>query len=308
MTATGVSGESPTTTTTTTTTADSKEINDAAAGGPKAGNVVFLLPSNANEIRSKFGSRSPYGNPTVLEAAQQLQRKVGWFSDQLVAADIVLLSTEHPTTAEQEQLLEEASAVVALHLNHQETQYAQSIFDKRRKRQSRRSDGGGILSKKNLCHFALECEGGSIPSICGPFDTATVSPSTLLPWTDAASGKRLDEQMKGLFERWTSDDFTYALMLFFHRFSGTPIDWVKYSIDATWEKGAVQNAQEFYNMVSKCGDCIANCVADEQCKECLDALTALDTTDQVASYRTIVSYESDLLENFSYCILQKNNM
>jgi len=271
---------------------------------PVAGNVVFLLPSNADQIQSKFGSRSPYGNPTVLEAAQHLQRKVGWFSDQLVNGQIVMLSSTSEPTQEEQKLLREANAVIALHLNNAETQYAQSLFEQRRQRQQEGQDS------MNFCNFALECDGGSneLPSICGPFDTATVSPSSLLPWTDAASGKRLDEQMKGLFERWTSDDFTYSLMLFFNRFSGTPIDWCKHSIDATWEKGAVQNAQEFYNMVTKCGDCVAKCVADEQCKECLDALTALDTTDQVASYRTIVSYESELLENFSYCILQKNNI
>merc|ERR1712127_194567 len=114
-------------------------------------------------------------------------------------------------------------------------------------------------------------------------------------------------QMLELFGRWTSDDFTYALMLFFNQYVA-PIDWVKYSIDASWEKGIVQNAQEFYSMITKCGDCVAKCVADENCKECLDALTAVDTSDQVASYRTIVSYESELLRDFSFCILQKNNI
>ncbi|KAL3937006.1 MAG: hypothetical protein SGBAC_007791 [Bacillariaceae sp.] len=271
---------------------------------PVAGNVVFLLPSNADQIASKFGSRSPYGNPTVLEAAQHLQRKVGWFSDQLVNAEIVMLSSSSEPTQEEQKLLQEANAVIALHLSTAEIQYAQSLFEQRRQRQLQNQ------VSLNFCNFALACGGGSndLSSVCGPFDSTILSPSSLLPWTDAASGKRLDEQMQGLFERWTSDDFTYALMLFFNRFSGTPIAWCKHSIDATWEKGAVQNAQEFYNMVTKCGDCITKCVADEQCKECLDALTALDTTDQVSSYRTIVSYESELLENFSYCILQKNNI
>ena len=61
-------------------------------------------------------------------------------------------------------------------------------------------------------------------------------------------------------------------------------------------------------MVSKCGDCIGRCVQDETCRECLNTLTALDTRDQVASYRTIVSFESELLRDFSFCILQKNNI
>ena len=34
----------------------------------------------------------------------------------------------------------------------------------------------------------------------------------------------------------------------------------------------------------------------------------IDTRDQVTSYRTVVSYESELLRDFSLCILQKNNI
>jgi hypothetical protein len=61
-------------------------------------------------------------------------------------------------------------------------------------------------------------------------------------------------------------------------------------------------------MVTEGGDCVTKCLADEKCKTCIDALNAVDTRDQVASYRTIVSFESDLLKDFSYCILQKNNI
>jgi hypothetical protein len=38
------------------------------------------------------------------------------------------------------------------------------------------------------------------------------------------------------------------------------------------------------------------------------ALDKIDTRDQVTSYRTVVSYESELLRDFSLCILQKNNI
>ena len=61
-------------------------------------------------------------------------------------------------------------------------------------------------------------------------------------------------------------------------------------------------------MINKCGDCIVECLQDDTCRECLGRLTAVDTRDQVASYRTIVSFESDLLRDFSFCILQKNNI
>ena len=38
------------------------------------------------------------------------------------------------------------------------------------------------------------------------------------------------------------------------------------------------------------------------------ALDEIDTRDQVNSYRTVVSFESELLRDFSLCILQKNNI
>ena len=61
-------------------------------------------------------------------------------------------------------------------------------------------------------------------------------------------------------------------------------------------------------MVTKCGPCITKCLGDEDCKACITALDEIDTRDQVASYRTVVSYESELLRDFSLCILQKNNI
>jgi hypothetical protein len=275
----------------------SPSMVEADTDGSKiVGNVLFLLPHNAAAVVSKFGTRSPYGSPSILEATEQLQRKVGWFSDHLVDAEIVVLPENGDYTEIQARALK-ANALFALHLNDNESKWLETVFDSRNQR-----------DRQDMCNFALECD-GSLPSICGPYYSASPSLSSqLLPWTDSASGKRLDEKMKGLFDRWTSDEFTYAIMLFFNRFSGTKIDWCKHSIDASWEKGPVQNAQELYSMVTKCGDCVAKCVKDEKCKECLDALADIDTTDQVLSYRTIVSYESELLKDFSYCILQKNNM
>ena len=61
-------------------------------------------------------------------------------------------------------------------------------------------------------------------------------------------------------------------------------------------------------MIGKCGDCITKCLADETCKACIDALNDIDTRDQVESYRAVTSFESDLLRDFSFCILEKNNI
>ena len=266
------------------------------------GKAVFILPHNANEVKSKFGISSPYGNPSILEAAEQLQRKAYWFSDEAVEANIVLLPEDEVDFSSIRQQVLDADALIAFNLERDiDLSFLKDVFHERKKSSS---------DENEVCQYALDC-GGSKKSpspLCGPYDPESPSfASLLLPWSSAASGQRMEEQMMGLFDRWTSDDFTYALLLFFNQYFA-PIDWVKHSIDATWEKGAIQNAQEFYSMVTKCGDCIAKCVADEQCKECLDALTAVDTSDQVASYRTLVSYESELLRDFSFCILQKNNI
>jgi hypothetical protein len=267
------------------------------------GKVVFLLPHNANEVVSKFGKYSPYGSPSILEAIEQLQKKVHWFSDGSVDAHIVQMpDVEGGISIVREQVLD-VDAVIALNIDRvADLSQIKDVFEERKT--------VSASGEKDLCQFALDCnERTSIPpSLCGPYDPESPSLNSLIfPWSDDASGKRLEKQMLELFDRWTSDDFAYALMLFFNQYV-EPIDWVKYSIDATWEKGPVQNAQEFYQMVTKCGDCVAKCVQDENCKECLDALTAVDTSDQVASYRTIVSYESELLRDFSFCILQKNNI
>lgn len=91
-------------------------------------------------------------------------------------------------------------------------------------------------------------------------------------------------------------------------------------------------------MVQKCGPQIFACVNDPDCKAALDCLQACDPTDQVltcvnvqcmapvvvsmsgllrimhllmllpvsqvCSYQCIVTYESQLLEDFSLCILE----
>jgi hypothetical protein len=182
----------------------------------------------------------------------------------------------------------------------EQMEYARLLFAARR--------GQKPANRRRLCHFALECS-DNIPAVLGPYDESSPSLSSwLLPWTKDATGRRLHEQMSGLFSRWTSDDFCCAVMLFLNQFSGSEIDWVKHSIDATWEKGPARNAKELYQMVDKCGDCIGRCLRDDNCRECIGKLTELDSRDQVASYRTIVSYESKLLTDFSLCILTKHNI
>ncbi|KAL6556897.1 hypothetical protein OROHE_006773 [Orobanche hederae] len=60
-------------------------------------------------------------------------------------------------------------------------------------------------------------------------------------------------------------------------------------------------------MVRNCGPQILNCLLDENCRKALQCLNKCSPMDQVCNYQCIASYESPQLEEFSLCVLQKNN-
>ncbi|XP_071915337.1 uncharacterized protein [Coffea arabica] len=60
-------------------------------------------------------------------------------------------------------------------------------------------------------------------------------------------------------------------------------------------------------MVKNCGPQILNCLLDPNCRKALQCLNKCSPVDQVCNYRCIASYESPCLEEFSLCVLQKNN-
>ncbi|KAL7490068.1 hypothetical protein ACHAW6_015791 [Cyclotella cf. meneghiniana] len=269
------------------------------AGFITIGTVTLLVPSSSSEI-STFGSKSPVSPPSFRLAAEQLARKIQQFSDGTISTRVV---TPQEIQDGKDEACLESNALVALGLKSpSDIQYLSQTF---RKRRSRRQENQSI----NSCQFAVGCGGNNYAPIVGPYDEANPSIlATIAPWTDIAAGKRLATQMTELFQKNTSDEFALAIMLFFNQFSGSKIPWVQHSIDVTWEKGLFQNAKEIYGMITKCGPCIARCLNDENCSSCLKALDQIDTRDQVTSYRTVVSYESELLRDFSLCILQKNNI
>eukprot|EP00574_Skeletonema_japonicum_P000066 CAMPEP_0201739508 /NCGR_PEP_ID=MMETSP0593-20130828/45818_1 /ASSEMBLY_ACC=CAM_ASM_000672 /TAXON_ID=267983 /ORGANISM="Skeletonema japonicum, Strain CCMP2506" /LENGTH=577 /DNA_ID=CAMNT_0048233781 /DNA_START=449 /DNA_END=2185 /DNA_ORIENTATION=- len=268
------------------------------------GTVALLVPSTTSNRPSKFGSKSPVQPPSYHEAAEQLARKIRQFSDGRVATRIVT-----PSDVDTSCVLN-SNALIALGLSTpQDVQFLSRTFRQRRTAavEQQGDDEELIMESSKMCQFAVDCGGNNYAPIVGPYDEANPSLLTdIAPWSDVASGKRLAIQMKDLFEKQTSDEFALALMLFFNRFI-EKIPWVQHSIDVTWEKG-LSNVEEIYAMVTKCGPCITKCLADENCKACIEALDEIDTRDQVASYRTVVSYESELLRDFSLCILQRNNI
>jgi len=142
-----------------------------------------------------------------------------------------------------------------------------------------------------------------------PGTTSTsVLPSPSLPWSSLSTARRLYSYLLKLFSRHTTDDYATGILLFVNQYSGAQVPWVQHSIDPSWEKGPVRNAKEFASMITNCGGCIAKCLSDPTCSACISALNSIDTRDQVESYRAVTSFESDLLRDFSFCILEKNNV
>merc|ERR1719486_971571 len=60
-------------------------------------------------------------------------------------------------------------------------------------------------------------------------------------------------------------------------------------------------------MASCCGSQIKAAVTDPTTKKAIDMLNAVDMRDQVGSCRVVTSFETEELEAFSQCILQRNN-
>jgi hypothetical protein len=300
--------------------ADNAGADDGGIDDSIIGTVALLVPSSPSAA-SKFGSRSPVlSPPSYLEVAEQLARKISHFSDGRVVARVVTPPPPSSSSSSSDddddndndrdgddELCLASDALFAVGLTSpSDIRYLSRKFRERRESTSSSSGGGEMM-----CQFAIDCGTHSYAPVVGPYDAANnASPiiTSMSPWSDVASGYRLSSQMSRLFDEMSTDEFALATMLYFDRFSGRRIPWVMHSIDVTWEKGPYRNAREVYDMVTKCGSCISKCLSDENCSSCIKALDKIDTRDQVSSYRTLVSYESELLRDFSLCILTKNNV
>ena len=271
------------------------------------GTLVFLLPHDGRTKPSqRFGqaTSSIVEPPTLFEVATHLAQKTNWYTNNRLNYEIVVLD---PTimSATDQSLLHGADILIGLGITTpSERQYVTELFEVRRTSDRPRPCLHWVLEDTNE-----QQQQQPIPSLVGPYDPQRLAlQSKLLPWTLRASGRRLYTQLEELFSRYTSDDFCYGMVVFLHLFSGHQIDWVKYQTDATWEKGPVRNAQEFYRILTRCQDCIVPCIQDPKCRECLSKMAQLDPRDQATSYRTLVSYESEMLTNISRCIFTKQNI
>lgn len=119
-----------------------------------------------------------------------------------------------------------------------------------------------------------------------------------LPFGPAKKAAAAGMAVRTFWKRATSDDLLYMFLTVINTyFAEVPL----------LQSMRAQDPATIFRMVQKCGPQIFACVNDPDCKAALDCLQACDPTDQVCSYQCIVSYESQLLEDFSLCILEKNN-
>ncbi|PHT31903.1 hypothetical protein CQW23_28240 [Capsicum baccatum] len=125
--------------------------------------------------------------------------------------------------------------------------------------------------------------------------------SSLLPFSQS---KKLDESVeiaRTVFDAWerhNSDDIRFCLLVIINAYI-TPV--------STLKNLRAKGFSTLNCMVTNCGPQILNCLLDPNCRKALQCLNNCSPVDQVCNYRCIASYESKYLEEFSLCVLQKNN-
>ena len=173
---------------------------------PLGASLVLVVPET--DAPSRFGSSSPVENPSIHEAARHLGVKCGYFTNNELDVSIAVakdLNKQHET----------CDVMIAMGIQDAtEAQAAQQVFESRIKQ-----------GNAQLCQFGVDCA-LQLPSLVGPYAPTAPPLLRLLPWTTAATGMRMHEQMRDLLDRFTTDDFCYAVVLFVNQFV-QPVDWVK---------------------------------------------------------------------------------
>nr|GLL19562.1 violaxanthin de-epoxidase, chloroplastic [Ipomoea trifida] len=116
--------------------------------------------------------------------------------------------------------------------------------------------------------------------------------------------KKLDESrevvqtVSAAWDRYNSDDIRFCLLIIINAYI-TPVPILK--------NLRAKGFSTLNCMLKNCGPQILNCLLDPNCRKALQCLNQCSPVDQVCNYRCIASYESPYLEEFSLCVLQKNN-
>jgi len=252
--------------------------------------VLFVA---AEHSASPLGGTSPEPSPPWGRVARHLSRRLPAFDAQARLSASFLTPEELPRRA--------AAADVLVVLGVKHAGAAASL-------QAVGANAAAIVAYDCAEEIhAIQRVGPYVVAPRGVRGAAQAAAAALMPWGKVAQGKRLCEQAAMLFGRNSSEDALYALFFILHALV-LELDIVKYTVNPTWEKGPLRNAQEFWGMCTTCGAEIREALTDPETKATIDLLNACDMRDQVGSYRIIVSYETPQLEQFSLCLLQKNNV
>ncbi|OIT07019.1 PREDICTED: violaxanthin de-epoxidase, chloroplastic [Nicotiana attenuata] len=124
---------------------------------------------------------------------------------------------------------------------------------------------------------------------------------SLLPFSQSKKMNESVEIARTVSEAWerhNSDDIRFCLLVIINAYI-TPV--------STLQNLRAKGFSTLNCMVTNCGPQILNCLLDPNCRKALQCLNQCSPLDQVCNYRCIASYESQYLEEFSLCVLQKNN-
>jgi len=193
------------------------------------GTVLLLIPSTNTGCYSKVMSKEEDDSNSPLsfvDVAKQISSRVGEMSLDEIHVSVCSVPSsvvsendgEEDFNSRREQVATaalEADVLIGLGLaSPLELKFLSTIF-----RERRLADANNRTTK-NKCQFSLDCFKNFAP-IVGPYDEANPPSSVmmiLLPWTKEAIGRKTMYEMMFLFQMWTVDDFSKALLLFFDRF------------------------------------------------------------------------------------------
>ncbi|CAI5466894.1 unnamed protein product [Closterium sp. Yama58-4] len=117
-------------------------------------------------------------------------------------------------------------------------------------------------------------------------------------WKEGAKAVQTYTLVESCWERRSADDIWFVILALVNA----------YIVDVPALRNLrAADSSSLQCMVGNCGPIILECFLDEQCRTAINCLNECGPTDQVCSYRCIVSYETPKFEAFSLCVLQKHN-
>ncbi|CAH9071180.1 unnamed protein product [Cuscuta epithymum] len=122
--------------------------------------------------------------------------------------------------------------------------------------------------------------------------------SSISQWKKLDESREVAKTVSLAWDRHNSDDIRFCLLVIINAYI-TPVPTLK-NLRAT-------GFSTLNCMLKNCGAQILNCLLDPNCRKAIWCLNQCSAVDQVCNYTCIASYESPYLEEFSLCVLQKNN-